>query len=491
MATSEPTYGNWRQPTSPGVAGLGLLGTAILMGGMIVAIIAAMVSPLLGLAVALAVAVALAPLLIRDRDQRTALQRLSARIAWIRARRAGWYLYRSGPLSIIDGGACRLPGLAATSRVYEARDSYDRPFAMIELPAVGHYTVVLECAADGSALLDAHQRDAMVANWGHWLATLGAEPSLIAASVTVETSPDPGTRLSGEVATRLAHQAPQLARQVLHEVVRTYPAGSAQVTTRIALTYSAVSSKGRRAAERMAREIGIRLPGLSAALAATGAGVARPMTATQLAEAIRIAYDPASHALIEQARGQEGSGLTWDQAGPMGHQEAWDHYVHDSGVSITWAMADAPRGEVHSDVLHDLIAPHPDIARKRVTMLYRPHDPATAARIVERDKRDARFRLGGAAIRERDTVAAAAAAQSAREEARGAGVVRFALLVTATVERGQDLELAAAAIDTLAPTARLRLRRCRGQAAAFAAALPLGIVIPHHLQVPQVIHDML
>jgi hypothetical protein len=54
----------------------------------------------------------------------------------------------------------------------------------------------------------------------------------------------------------------------------------------------------------------------------------------------------------------------------------------------------------------------------------------------------------------------------------------------------EDLPAAAAAIDMLAPPARIRLRRMYGaQAASFAAALPLGLVIPDHLQVPQTIRE--
>jgi len=143
-----------------------------------------------------------------------------------------------------------------------------------------------------------------------------------------------------------------------------------------------------------------------------------------------------------------------------------------------------------SSVLAGLLAPHRDITRKRVTIMYRPHDPAWAARIVERDRRTALFRLGGNKPAARDVAHAAAAEQTAREEAKGAGLVRFAMLVTATVESAADLPMAAAAIDVLAPPARIQLRRMYGsQATAFAAGLPIGIVLPDHLMVPQFIRD--
>jgi hypothetical protein len=51
---------------------------------------------------------------------------------------------------------------------------------------------------------------------------------------------------------------------------------------------------------------------------------------------------------------------------------------------------------------------------------------------------------------------------------------------------------ARAAVDNLSATARLRLRPVYGsQDSAFAAALPLGLVLPKHLQVPAALREQL
>ncbi|MGW7002835.1 SCO6880 family protein [Streptomyces sp. NPDC054933] len=486
------TYGNWRKPTSPGLGNLGLAGTIVLLGGLVLTVIAMMLSLVAGVIMLGLVGIMLAPLFFRDRHGRTMLQRAIARIGFSRGRSAGQHIYRSGPLGLTAFGSFRLPGLAAASTVHEAHDSYGRPFGLIEVPSTGHYSTVFACGADGAALVDADQVDTWVAYWGSWLASLAHEPSLVAASVSIETAPDPGTRLAREVESNLKPGAPPLAQAMLQEVVHTYPAGSAQVSARVSVTYSASPRPGakRRDQAEMAREVGTRLPGLSAHLGMTGAGEARPMTAQQLAEMVRVAYDPSVQVLIEQAQDAGGSGLTWADAGPVAAQESWGHYIHDSAASITWGMSEAPRGEVLSTVLSGMLAPHRDIARKRVTLLYRPHDPAQAAQLVERDRRDARFRMGGNKPAARDAVAVAAAEQSAQEEAKGAGVVRFSMLVTATVNSPEELANASAAIDVLAPPARVQLRRMYGsQASAFAAALPIGIVLPDHLLVPQAIRE--
>ncbi|MCW2904711.1 MAG: hypothetical protein JWO67_6976 [Streptosporangiaceae bacterium] len=493
MATpdgADRTYGNWRKPASPGIGKLGLLGTLILLFGLVCVVIGMMIQVWAGVITAVVVAVILVPLVIQDRHGRNALQAMTARMAWWRGRSEGWHLYRSGPLGITAHGSCRLPGLLAASRLVDAQDAYGNPFGLLAIPSTGHYTVVMECGADGASLVDKEQIDTWVAYWGAWLSSLSFEPALVSASVTIETAPDLGHRLEREVSANIDPNAPALARQVLQEVMRNYPAGSAQVSTRVAVTYSAAVRPGgkRRDVPEMAREIGTRLPGLASGLAMTGAGNARAMTSQQLAKAVRVAYDPAAQSLLETLPPDQGP--SWDDAGPAAAQESWDHYVHDSGASITWGMSEAPRGEVLSSVMTGLVSPHADIARKRVTLLYRPYDPGAAAKLVERDRKDARFRITGANTAARDTIAVTAADQSAREEAKGAGLVRFAMLVTATVRSVEDLPAASAAIDSLAPTARVQLRPMYGaQASAFAAALPLGIVLPDHLQVPALVRE--
>lgn len=487
----EPTYGNWRKPVTPGIGRLGLLGTVILMAGLITLTLIAMVSTLAAMISAVVLGLVMLPLVVQDQHGRNALQSITARSAWWWGRSQGWHLYRSGPLGVIRHGSYRLPGLLAASRLVEARDSYGRPFALIVIPSTKHYTVVFECNADGAALVDQEQVDTWVAHWGNWLAALGLEPGLVAASVTIETAPDLGYRLREEVETHLDPGAPELAQAALEEIVWNYPVGSARVSTRIAVTYAALPRPGgkRRDEQEMAREIGMRIPGLISGLEMTGAGAAYAMTADQLTNAVRVAYDPNSQSSLEATAGEE---TRWEDVGPVAAQEYWDHYVHDSACSVTWGMSEAPRGEVLSSVMSGLVSPHHDIARKRVTFLYRPYDPGSAAHIVERDRRDTRFRLDGTATAARNELDVARSDQAALEEARGAGVTRFTILVTATVHSAEELTLAAAAVDTLAPTARLRLRRMYGsQASAFAAALPLGVVLPDHLQVPALVRDSL
>ena len=151
-------------------------------------------------------------------------------------------------------------------------------------------------------------------------------------------------------------------------------------------------------------------------------------------------------------------------------------------------------------MLADLLAPHPDIDRKRITLLYQPLDPARAARMVEQDKRNANFRAGSTSRPTARVVLEQGAAElAAEEEARGAGLVGFGLLATATVAEADQLddprlavEVARSAVENLAATARIQLRPVYGsQDSAFAAALPLGIVLQSHVAVPREFRDAL
>jgi hypothetical protein len=483
---------------------MGTLGTVLLLLGLI-AVIGTMalggLAPAIGVAAALAILLAL--LVVRDRHHRSGIQRLTTRLGWARARRGGTHLYRSGLLGRTPWASCQLPGLAAGSALSEWVDSSGRPFGLILHPATQHATVVLVTEPDGASLVDEEQVDLWVAHWGSWLAGLAHEQGLVAASVTVETAPDYGNRLRREIDAHLDDAASDVARAMLGEVVRDYPTGSATVTAFVALTFSTSGRARTRRQEigALAWDVGTRLPRLTAGLQATGAGAVRPATAPDLCRTIRIAYDPSSAPLFDEAHARgDAPDLRWSDVGPIAAEAGWGSYRHDGAVSVTWAMSAAPRGEVFSSVLADLLAPHPDIDRKRVTLLYQPLDPARAARMVEQDKRNANFRAGSTSRPTARVVLEQGAAElAAEEEARGAGLVGFGLLATATVADADQLEdprlavdVARSAVENLAATARIQLRPVFGsQDSAFAAALPLGIVLQSHVAVPREFRDAL
>jgi hypothetical protein len=169
----------------------------------------------------------------------------------------------------------------------------------------------------------------------------------------------------------------------------------------------------------------------------------------------------------------------WAEAGPVAASEEWDHWRHDSGFSVAWAMTEAPRQAVSARVLIPLLSPGP--WPRRTTILYEPYGAADTAGQVERQVTASHFRRAIAARTRRDETQRdrddqARALQAAQEEAAGAGVLDFTLYVSTTVTSEKDLPVAAADVEQRAGMAKIRLRRAqRAQLAGFSAALGMGI----------------
>ena len=322
MSDTVRGFGNWRKPSTAGIFGLGQTGTVLLFGGAFVVIIVMMFAPLyVAAVVATGVALVLLLLLVRDASGQNLATRGVNGLLWLRTVAEGANVYRASPIGRgSKDGTNRLPGLGSTTEVTEHRDSYGRPFALLRLRAKQQwsYSIVIGTEPDGAALVDQEQIDSWVSKWGNYLARLGREPGLEAASVTVETAPDPGTRLSSQLRASMDPNAPSFALDVLDEVQVTYPTSSSSVRAYVALTFKGRNRGRERDHDAIARDLASRIAGLTAALEQTGAGAAVPLSAAQLAEVVRVAYSPTDALLFEQARAAGDRHVaTWRDAGPM------------------------------------------------------------------------------------------------------------------------------------------------------------------------------
>lgn len=490
-----PTYGNWREPRSAGIGRLNFAGTIALLAGTMAAIIAMAVGGLIAAAVVFAaMSLVLAMVAVRGSDGLTLAQKVGARAAFSRSRSAGSNLYRSGPLGRTQWGEHQLPGVLARSSLTEHEDSFGRPFAVVSYPRSSHSAVVLVTEPPGLSGLDPQHVDDTVAAYGGFLTALGLEPDVVAAAVTIETAPDPGLRFQREVNLRLAATAPEFARRVMTETLELGGAGSSTVRAWVTITFRRDVGRRTRDVPTFGRELAVRVPHFVRQLAATGAGGIRPATAQDLCEMVRTAYDPAaSRGIEETVTAGERQELTWGDVGPAAAEARWGDYVHDSGRSITWTMSSAPRGSVYSSVLSSLLAPTSGVARKRVTLLYQPLSAAAAAKVVEDDLRNARNLAAGNRPSARAAVELDAAKQTAVEEAQGSGLVDFGMVVTATLEQDSDvtLEELRHTIQNSSAPARVRLRVAYGaQDSAFAAGLPVGLVLPSLVNAPKAMQEL-
>jgi hypothetical protein len=477
------TYGGWRRSRGIGLMGLGPFQTLLVLGAVTLLIIAATVSFTTLTVLAVPCGVVLAGVLARH-DGVPIAQGMVVRLRWWYATTRGHTSYRAGVMVAAEH-AWGLPGVLAPTRLLSVPDPAG-DFGVVHNPRLNLYTVTLRCAATSTWLADPDEGAAWVASWGAWLAGLGHHQSVHHVAVTVDSAPDPGTRLSDHIARRILPTAPASAVRILRQLVDAAPATAADVETRVSIAFyhAAPSADDTSAA---LDDIARLLPGLQDSLAGCGVTVLGRASAADLTGVVRTAYDPAMRGDVNRMLHIRGGldlarWLDWDTAGPLSAEEHFDHYVHDSGVSVSWAWHEAPRQQVHADVLSRLLAPGP--YPKRVSLLYRPLPAGEAARTVEREVNAAAFRAAYHRAQRRDESARDAtdrerAQRAAWEEATGAGVGFASLLVTVTVLDPTDLPRAVADVEARADIAKIRLRRLRGaQSSGFAATLPAGLFPP-------------
>ncbi|MEU7802649.1 SCO6880 family protein [Micromonospora arborensis] len=479
------TYGGWRRSRGMGLLGLGPAQTMTVFAAITILLIAASIS-LTVLAWVAAPAVAIIALLMLRWDGVPLAAGITRRARWLIGTTRGYTSYRSGVMAVGEH-AWQLPGVLAATSLLTVTDESGGNYAVVYNRRLGTMTVTLRCAATSTWLADADATTSWVANWGGWLANLGYVPTVKHVAVTVDTAPDPGSRLSDYMTGRIVPHGPAAARRVLQRLVEVSPSAAADVETRVSVTFAPAASptKPKDVAEALA-EISRTLPGLQDSLGGCGLTVLGRATTDHLTAIVRTAYDPAIRGDVARLSGRGGTDLgrwlDWDTAGPVAAEEHVDRYVHDSGTSVSWSMHEAPRQNVHADVLARLLAPGP--YPKRVSLVYRPLPAGDAARVVESEVNAAQFRQAYHRAQKRDESARdladrERANQTAREEAIGAGVGLMSLFTTVTVVNANDLGKAVADVESRADVAKIRLRRMwASQAAGFATTLPCGVCPP-------------
>ncbi|MGW5569866.1 SCO6880 family protein [Nocardia thailandica] len=479
-------YGRWEKPRSAGFFGL-TWGVSLLGLGLVVTVMVGFMItrslPVAGTLLAVA-ALVFAPLAI-TRGGRTGWELVLLRAQFAMARSRGELTYRSGRFSRLPGVA-KLPGLLADSRLTEYETPGGHRFAMLHIRRTDHYTVILRVIPRGKELVDQAQIDAWVDGYGQFLAAQSRGGEVVAVTAVLDTVVETRLKQAREVARLVRPEAPDFAARVMREAVADSGGVGVRIEARISITFRAIGrGRIRRDQAEQAREIGQRLQSVLSQLARAGLP-ATPMQAWELLGLVRSRYDLASQRDVEAAGAAITQSQSWDSVGPISHLDRWDHYVHDGARSITWEMDGAPRGAVMETVLEELLRPRPDVPRKRVAIVYRLHSAAEATSLVDSDFRDAvaaeQTERGIASASARIRVGNTQAAR--QEQARGAGLTRFGVLVTVTDHLDGDLPGIEASVKGMAAASRLSVRRCYGyQAAAFAASLGIGLVLPEHASI--------
>ncbi|GAA4989692.1 hypothetical protein GCM10023205_71070 [Yinghuangia aomiensis] len=354
-------------------------------------------------------------------------------------------------------GTSTLPGLAFATRLYEIQDAYLRPFGVLHMPVPNHHTIVLESPVPDQSPVDVTQAASWIARWVRTIALLSGIPDLIGAGLTMDLAMgDDGTRTP----------MPVLPASGIRERLAAAWAGAqsptprrpAVISVRIALTFGSAVRGGRftRGPDTTTTShLGRRLPGLSASLKIAGDEPAAPLSGADVAEAIRVAYDPSIAGYVNRyAPERRGTSPSWDDACPTVSVDDWDHYQHETACSVTWSSAKRSGVAELPELVAEVLRPDGALLRKRITLLYKQPDHGKYSAADQRVDR--------------------------------AKLAMHGLLVTATANDRHALAAADRMLQELRVSSRLSIRRVFGaQASGFAASLPLGILAPEHLSPPQ------
>jgi hypothetical protein len=479
------TYGGWRRTRGIGLFGLGEAASIVVIGATLLVLGSASFNISWVLITGpIAAVVILATVMKRDGESLAAIA--LRRMRWSKGKLAGYQALRAGVVTE-ELGAWDLPGPLAPTRLISVHDNLAGSYGLVWDQRSGFLSATLKCAALSTWLVDAQVGDGWVANWHAWLASLGYEPMITWVSVTVDSAPEPGSTLAHHVYSRMVPEAPEHARRIMDELVRTSPGTAADIQTRVTITFDpSASGEPLDTLADQAAEVSRLLAGMESALRACGVGAVARAEDYELAGIVRTAFDPAARGEVQSLVGAASTGsraaaeaLTWHEAGPTGHEEHWRHYQHDSGTSVVWGWHEAPRQRVTSNVLARLMSP--GRFPRRVTLIYRPFSSAHAAHHLEEQVNAASFREAVRKSQGRDETARdradrEQAVSAAREEATGSGLVRVSMYVTVTVENVDDLATAVAEVEARAGQSKIKLRRLAGsQLAGFCATLPAGL----------------
>jgi hypothetical protein len=481
MADTEfRTYGNWAPPATRGEKGLSMGQTLGFMVGLfLTALVMWLLGLVLGIIFFIFVLLIAASWKFKDKDGFSIMEKMVERIKWMIRKSTKTTVHRGGLLGRDKYGRCLFPGPMGSSELYRFEDTYGMEFCIIDIPAQRTYATVIKVDPNGASLVDQDQINVWVGKYGGWIAQVSNESDIVGVTVTIDTSPTSGQRLITEIDGNIDPETiTDFELAGLEQIKQIYPSMSATVKVFFTLIFS-YPSKGRLNVEEVAADLAIRVPIIATNLKEAGVGHAETLTASELMEFVRTAYDPAITEAFEQAHANnEPIEQTWKDVGPVMTKTYWDYLEHDSGVSKTWEMTVAPRGGVPSTILARLLNYNGKIGRKRVSLIYKTLDAEQTARIVEKDVETANFNARTKKknrITARDERLVELAKKNSQEEAIGAGLVDFGLVLTATGYSNDNRKEIDSLVRSIGGSARISLRPIFGnQDAGFALNLPVG-----------------
>ncbi|NXY93821.1 hypothetical protein HYE82_05300 [Streptomyces sp. BR123] len=396
-----------------------------------------------------------------------------AKLSWTRASRIEATAYRR--LLLPHPYALDLPGVGASSTLIKAHDpTTGKSVGVVHDRATGYMTISTLLAPGGSLMAPTGAVQSSLRTWSSVLEAMSTDEQVKGASVTIQITPGAGEALGDDVRARQDPAAPELAKQIVAELVRTTPHATASVAPWMSVTVDPNASVNPPTdlAEQVAEALKV-VDSLD--LSGTGTDIERRATDVDLRRLVRSAYDPT----VFNARDAEFEDLSWSECGPQAADDGWEEYAHDAGVSVSWVLREMPRRPIPYSVLLPLLAP--GRFQRRITLAYRVLDPHEGEAVLEREISHAYQREQATAeVKGRAKWSQRAdsrrAEEAAAQVAGGAQVVDWTLMVTVTARNTADLAAARQELERAVKATRgIRMRPAFGaQSAVFAAGLPLG-----------------
>lgn len=303
--------------------------------------------------------------------------------------------------------------------------------------------------------------------WSEWAAPAGLEAQLAHVHANATAKPD-SPALSSYL--ELLEGAGPMATR--HEVLVTVTVGFTRLRGR---------HRGSDAVADACQVLAEELRLLAGRLEVAGLSVEPPLSAAELAVALRFRLDPACAPLLARrsaslAEAVEAASIY--NAGPLSLRTGWSSVAADGGHHVGYWVAEWPRLEMPAAWLEPVLL-HAG-ATRTVSVLYEPVPPSRSQRQIDRDAtrlaadEEQRSR-GGFRVGARHRRAQAAVAERESELVAGYAELAFVGLVVVTASNSEALERACAEYEQVAASAGLELRRLDGRHdLALAASLPLG-----------------
>ncbi len=484
------TYGGWRRKRGLGLFGLGQVEMGVAFVVLAVFFWVLVSFRVILIPMAIVTAIVIASLIRIDGLPLWSIVKQELKLIMSAAQGGGQFV--SGYFSnYAQGSGANLPGALAPTRTFEITTDSGSSYGVVYNDALEHATATWRVHPHTPHLADQAQVDTWVASWHQFLASLGYIDQISHVAVTVATATEPGAVVAENLMASRAANAPALAKGLLDELARRETDGTTVSSTYISVTFDTrygPAGREKNAGTRIEHVTGL-IRAMNRDIRTSGLASATLLSVPELSAVTKGAFVPSLRKPLVGAlrRGQTGP-LQWHISGPGKAESNRFYYRHDNAITTAWTMREAPRGHVTEDVLYNLMAP--GTFPKRVTWMWNPTKADDAARILETERTlsEARRLVRDRGLRDetaRDEYDRQMTDMAAADEARGAGLGDFTILVTNTIEVSPEItedqinsliDQVTVEVESRAKQARMLLRPAFGyHDLVLFSTLPAGI----------------